>query len=176
MRRTISRITDQGYVSEQSTPEDAARLMEMLETRSVPRIDTDSTFMSGHPRLGDKRDEKSLKSLIRQARKHGYNPSPNDVYFSPIAAFPGDPKAFVSQAGGKYQVKKRCQELGLHCEGAVNVKGAEVAPPKPDVPLAADLMNEAVVNMVRKDPGLKRKPLRELQEAAIDKHGYKPKR
>jgi hypothetical protein len=176
MRTVISRITDKGFVQEPVEPADPEILTDMLRTRRVPRIETDSTFMSGHKRLGDTRDEKSLKSLVAQARKHGYNPTANDVYMSPIAAFPGDPKAFVSQAGGKHQVRKRCEELGLHCEGAVNVKGAEIAPPKPDVPLAADLLNEAVFKMVKNDPSLKRKPLRELKEAAIDKYAYKPKK
>lgn len=43
--------------------------------------------------------------------------------------------------------------------------------PEPDIPLAADLVNEAVRDMVKADPSLRKKKLPELKAMAIEKHG-----
>jgi hypothetical protein len=154
-------------------------MAEMFALRTAPTLDTDTALFASHGSCRTLADQfpnkQALDNLIKAARKQGYNPSPNDIYYSPIAARRGDPKAFISQAnGGKARIRDACIANGLDCEGTVNVK-APRKDPKPDIPLAADLVKEAVFKMVLKDPSLKRKPLRELQEAAIDKHGYKPK-
>jgi hypothetical protein len=176
-RTTIGRITGQGYVSEQSTPEDAARLQDMFVSRRGPKL---TALFASHGKVRTLADqfpnEKALNMLVKEARKQGYNPSPNDVYYPSIASRRGDPKAFISHAsGGKARIRDACIANGLDCEGIVNVQ-APRKDPKPDIPLAADLVKEAVFKMVLENPSLKRKPLRELQEAAIDKHAPKYKR
>jgi hypothetical protein len=180
MRTIIGRITDKGYVAEESDTPDPELLKDMLRSRKGPTLDTDTTFFASHAKHRTLAEQfpnpKQLNDVINAARKQGYNPSPNDIYYSPVAGKVGDPKAFISHArGGKSRIRDACIANGVDCEGVVNVK-APRKDPKPDVPLAADLVKEAVFKMVLKDPSLKRKPLRELQEAAIDKHAYKPKR
>jgi hypothetical protein len=180
MRTVIARITDKGFVKETVPPADPELLNDMLRSRRGPTLDTDTALFASHGSCRTLADQfpnkQALDNLIKAARKQGYNPSPNDIYYSPIASRRGDPKAFISQAnGGKARIRDACIANGLDCEGTVNVK-APRKDPKPDIPLAADLVRESVIQMVKRDPGLKRKPLRELQEAAIDRHAYKPKK
>lgn len=153
----------------------AGRFEEMLATRSAPRCMTDDVLFSGVGTL-DKQfagDAEGLKAVTENAQRHGYRPSPNDFYMANHADFVGDPKAFISQSGGgRGQLRKLCESKGVPCEGAVKVKGRPVEAAHV-APIAADVLNRKVNEMVKKEPSLATVDRRELQSEVVKKHGKK---
>lgn len=151
-------------------------LADMLASRRAPQAQTDREFFLNQGKLGEQvKDKVRLRHYIRQAKKHGYNPSPNDVYMTQLARFPGDPEAFVSPSGGRNQVKRTLEKRGWGSEGLVNVKPAQYTPAMdaPDIPLGEDIVRDVACEMVKKDPSLRKKKKAELREMVIDKHGKK---
>jgi hypothetical protein len=100
-----------------------------------------------------------LKIRVEQARKHGYNPNPNDVYEPCLAQFPGDPNAFISPSQGKRQIRQAA---------------AKICAPKPAKDgLAENLIQKYSRDMVKEHPSMKRLKPSELREAVLDKHALK---
>lgn len=91
-------------------------LAEMLAMQQAPRGMTDDVFFSGIGTLdtqfsgGD--GPSQLNHLVSEAKRHGYNPNYNDYYCDSIAAFPGDPKAFIPRSGGRAHAKQVLEERG----------------------------------------------------------------
>jgi hypothetical protein len=113
-------------------------LAEMLALRQSPMSNTDREFLEGQhrqfekcPRMGD--------WYKRQAESEGADVT-GKVYLSGLAAYPGDPRAWVS---GRHDVQKLCEERNWSCQGSVNVRAREVEPPPP-VPLAKDIIEREV--------------------------------
>ena len=71
------------------------------------------------------------------------------VYLSGLAAFSGDPRAWVS---GRGDVQKVCEERGWDCEGSVNVKAFRPQEPR-QVAVAPDLVAEHVERELEANPG-----------------------
>ena len=151
---------------------ESPRLAEMLALRAAPRCMTDSVFTAGKGTLAQQfdGDEKVLEKTIKLAGKYGYKPNANDVYISQLAAFPGDPKAFVPSGDARGHIKKVCEERGWACEGGVKVKAGPKRERK-STKLSPDLVEQNVQKMIRKNPDLKRVPKRELAAEATLKHG-----
>ncbi len=79
-----------------------------------------------------------------------------------------DPGAWVSSTS---DVLATCRKRNLNITGIVNHQG-EMGPPPPDIPLSEELIREGVQEAVEADPGLlQRKPMKEIREAVVDKHG-----
>ena len=107
--------------------------------QQAPRGMTDDVFFSGIGTLekqfrgGD--GPSQLAYLTAEAERHGYRPNSNDYYCDSLAAFPGDPKAFISRSGGRAQAKKVLEERGWGTAdgSAVSVKqrAPEEDPRKP---------------------------------------------
>ena len=152
------------------------RLADMLASQRPPGGFTDDTFFSGIPRLAEQiGDDKQVERYVNAARKHGYNPSPNDMYQPGLARFPGDPEAFLNRSRGRSYIRDLCRQRGWGCNGAVNVESRE---PDSDpyakencVPLGNDIVNSFARDMVKKNPDLKRKNRAELRQMILDKHG-----
>lgn len=112
------------------------RLQEMLDAQQPPGVmGTDTQFLrnvseqfADNPALGD--------YYAKVARAHGQDPK-GKKYLSSLAAFPGDPRAFVDGMG---DVRKVCEERGWDCQGDVKVKGerSEVGPYRVADDLVAD--------------------------------------
>lgn len=80
---------------------------------------------------------------------------------------PGDPDAWINDIS---DIKRVARKRNLTVEGIVNIQG-ERMPPPPDKPLSERLIRESIGEMVAENPALATKPIQELREAAIDKHG-----
>ena len=131
----------------------------------APGTCSDREFYAGKGTLADQfeGEEQILGKVVAAARDHGYNPSPNDVYTPALADFPGDPAAFVS-GDARGHIRRVCEGRGEECHGLVNVKRSEIGVAPDDGPaIAEDLVHQAVVRRVKKDPSLmgKRKRLRQ---------------
>jgi hypothetical protein len=107
-----------------SGPENEARLREMLEAGRPPCVKDDTTFMRGrHWQQQQEMGNARIRDhLLAEARRGGVDPT-GKVYSSAIAAFPGDPRAWVDS---RADVEKVCRERGYVCEGEVTVKAREV--------------------------------------------------
>ena len=151
------------------------RMAYMLAFQSPPRALTDREFLEGRGTLADQFEgqEHMLDSLVGAAKKHGHKPGVNDVYDSSLAAFHGDPEAFVPPTGGRGHVKRVCEKRGWASEGAVNVKGREPeADPLDSAPrLAPDLVKEEVNARIKKNPDLARADRNNLEQEVISQHG-----
>lgn len=157
-------------------------LADMLASRKAPTAKTDREFFRDRPKtLAEQfRNPRTLQHYINKARKHGYNPSPNDYYDSSLARFAGDPEGFISPSGGRTQYKRTLQKRGWGAEdpnGLVNVAPAQFTPdPPPDLPLSNELIDESVTEMLAANPDLQTKPRVELEQMAVEKHGPRKKR
>lgn len=138
-------------------------------TQAVSRFGisgTDSLFWAGP---GFKRKPDIVDKIIRKRAARLGISTEGKTYYSQLARktrYGFDPEAFVSNRG---DIKRVCEERGYACDGAVTVKGREFEEP-PDCPLAPDLIEEAVDDMLAKDPGLAIKKREELREMAFDRH------
>jgi len=124
------------------------KLAEMLALGIAPALMTDNVFLQGHcngnqfeqhPALGD--------YYARVAARHGQD-THGKVYLSGLAAFPGDPRAWISS---RHDVQKLLTERGWGCEGAVNTRITKVAEPL-NIPVAPDLVEEAVDDLIEREP------------------------
>lgn len=143
---------------------------EIVETKTCPGVHTENAFFAGRGTLSEqfKDDPVYLDYIIERARARGYNPSPNDVYFSSVADDDGDPAAFVSQADGVGKLRKVCEERNLACE-EIGAERREL-PPRPNVRLAEDLVQEQMVKY-REDPTYQKVADADLRELVIESHG-----
>lgn len=151
---------------------DKARLAEMLATGAVPRVVTDDTFRAtldvcngkqfeGDPHVGDfyrERAEAAGVSTTGKAYMHG------------LAAFPGDPRAWVSTRG---EVRRVVEERGWGCEGTVNVKARTDVAPVQGPAVAEDIVRREVADEMAKDPGQKVEDVREKVVAKRKPHWSK---
>lgn len=149
------------------------RWAEMCALQSAPRGMTDDVFFAGMQRPGDTLEPRMLKTLLKQAKREGFAPSPGATYYPALAEYQGDPKAWVSRADGRGYIKKLCESRGWSCEGGVTVKGRQPLsdPHKDCVPLADDIIASTMREQIAADPSLKKKSRRELREKIIAEHG-----
>jgi hypothetical protein len=149
-------------------------IAEMCALRSAPRGMTDNVFFEGVGTLAKQfeGDERVLEKVTKTAMAHGYKPNPNDFYNSSLAAFVGDPKAFIPASGGRGHVQAVCEERGWSCQGAVKVKGRDRKPVK-QIRLGKDIVARTVQETIAADPSKARIDKRDLAAEVIRKHGAK---
>ena len=147
----------------------------MVALQQPPRIMTDNVFFAGIGTLAKQYEgqEQYLNHITSEAKKHGYNPNANDYYEPYMARFPGDPTAFIPATGGRAHVKEVLKSQGRGCHGVMEFDSdaGQVAPIK-KIPLGEDIIQQNV-RRLQKDPDKARKPVQELREEVLHKHGAK---
>ncbi|HET6575196.1 MAG TPA: hypothetical protein VFG68_16435 [Fimbriiglobus sp.] len=130
----------------------AVRANEMIANSRPPQARTEDTFRANFDATNGKQFEKfpKLGDTYRRVAEARGQSTTGKVYLQQLAAFPGDPRAWVDSRG---EVRRVCEERGHGCEGAVTVKHREVPPNT--VALADDLVREEVADRLVADPGLK---------------------
>ena len=177
MRRLIGKTTNGHYVGEASTAEQQASFLEMLASRCPPGIDgTDAAFTADFGTLNSQfgGDERQLEIVTKAAKRQGYRPSASDIYMPSLAERVGDPAAFVPAGNARYHIRRVAEARDLELHGRIERKRSGHTPRKQDVSLAPDLVEHGCQAALRRDPGLKRLPKRELRELVIARHGKKP--
>lgn len=151
---------------------DNERMRGIIESRRAPGLSTDTTFFSGVGSLNDQiKDPRSRKRLYDNARKQGISLTGNEFYQPGLAKYPGDPRACISHAGGKQQIRQMVEATGSGCEGAVSVKPREAAErPKPKHKLNPRIVARHMRKLLA-DPENAKKDRRELTEKIIHEHG-----
>ena len=148
---------------------------DMLAARSAPALHGgDTHYFAGRGTLAKQfeNNEEQLNYIVSTAKKAGYNPGVNDVYEPGMAEFIGDPRAFVSPAGGINQIKHVAEERNLTVDGPF--KRSRVVKDEPFKPVIhKKILKRLSREMIAADPSLGRKSKREVKEAVMDKHAYK---
>ena len=138
-------------------------IAEMCAMRETPASRTDREFWRGRwnqfesdPRAGRRyqaiADSMGMSTVGKQ-------------YIGQLARYPGDPQAWVD---GRGDIKKVCEANGWGCSGQVDVKVSE-RPPRPDVDIADDIVEEKVAEAIKQDPDLASKDRNALKEEVKEK-------
>lgn len=118
-----------------------ARLKEMFSTGKAPRVRSDDTFFRGFTGTGGAQfSDQTREFYLAEAKKAGVSVA-GKQYFSQLAAFPGDPRAWVDSRG---EMVRLLEERGWSADGDIKVKG-EAAEPAADVRLADDIAEEMAI-------------------------------
>lgn len=140
-----------------------SKLDPMLAAGQAPMSRTDREFLEGHCNGSQFQDTPHIGNFYRaEAAKRGVNTT-GKVYLSGLAAYPGDPRAWVSDRG---DVQRVCEERGYDCDGAVKVRAARRDQEPERVAVADDLVDNRVRQKVAANPDLMRRPLPELRAEA----------
>lgn len=128
------------------------RLAASLALKRFPAIKTDSIFNEGRvngnqfehcPRQGD---------FLRKIAEEAGVSTTGKYYCRGLAEYPGDPMAWVSDRGDVLRVA-RAKNLNI-VDGYVTHKARDVEP-MADVPIAADLVEDEVADILDANPGAK---------------------
>lgn len=102
------------------------RLAEMFATQQAPRAKSDATFFAGMDTGGGNiKNPLTRKMYLDEAKKAGVDVT-GAVYYSEIAAFPGDPEAWVRSRG---EITGLVEKRGWNMDGDLKAGGE----PKDDV-------------------------------------------
>ena len=137
-------------------------MAKLLALRQAPSSVTDRELFLGHCNGSQfSADTHSGDVYKRKAERAGVSTT-GKVYLSSLALEPGDPKAWVN---GRGDIKRLCEERNFNCEGIVKHKAT--VEKRPSVPLAQNIVDEHVNQIIADDPGkaTKRKQVeREVRE------------
>jgi putative FmdB family regulatory protein len=140
-------------------------------------LKTATNWLRGRGMLADqfgkgKECEAQLHYRINEARKAGYNPSPNDSYDPTLAGYPGDPDGFIPHDDPAGHIRRVCAKRGVGCDTDIVKVSAPMRDPGPPAPLAEDLVRDLAIEKIKKNPDLKRKTKNELREMVRAEHSY----
>lgn len=137
----------------------------MLKDGVPPGCMTDSVFLAGHCNGGQFADAPHLGDYYKAvAEAHGQD-TKGKVYLSGLAAFPGDPRAWVD---GRGDARRVLEERGWASEGAVSVKAAEPTGPPKRQAVDPALVTERVERWTEADPSLAEMDQGELRHEATE--------
>lgn len=151
--RIVFGATVEYYIGERKVTEDEynrltvdpKKLRTMLATASPPCVVTDNTFLVGSgeqfakiPHIGDFYKE--------EAEKRGQSVK-GKKYLSSLAAFPGDPEAWVD---GRGDVARVLQKRGWGSDGSVKVEAQQPREAPAEIAIAPDIVEGHVRNEIAK--------------------------
>lgn len=157
------------------------KLAEAMAFRQGPALRTDAAFLQGHSNgnqfAGGGMQERIGNFYASRARKAGVS-TQGKIYLGGLAAFPGDPKAWVADRG---DVEKVLDERGWSAAGSVNRQKRE---PEREVDVrvkggvAPDILDREVARAIAKEPEIaptprERRALREKIRQRIKPHWVK---
>jgi hypothetical protein len=123
---------------------ESPRLAIMLATGKPPAISTDDTFMAGRREGQVFRNSPGLHAHHQAIADRAGISTHGKTYMSGLAAYPGDPRAWVN---GKSDVLAVARERNLTVEGCVSHKGHAVDPGS-DKDVADDILEGSAMELV----------------------------
>ncbi len=145
-------------------------LAEMFALGQPPMSNTDREFLAGHTNGSQFEDQPAVGDLYRsQALAAGVDPK-GKIYLGGLAAYPGDPVAWVNNRG---DVQRVCEERGWGAKGSVNVKAAPQDSEHKSVRLADEIVDDKVADILETVPAEDRPHVDtvDLREQVKDKMG-----
>lgn len=125
-------------------PGTGAKFNEMVKNGVPPSANTDREFLTGTENGRQFAHNQDHGNRLRAACEANGGTTQGRKYIASLAKFAGDPEAWVS---GRGDVQKVLEARGWGCEGAVNTPIRELEP-TPAIPLAPDILKEAVIKEV----------------------------
>jgi len=129
-----------------------------------PSIKTDATFLQGQWNqfektawLGDRYKKVADEAGVDITGK---------LYLSQLAAYPGDPRAWVS---GRGDVQRVCEERGWGCSGDVSVKAQEPISEPASIGIADDIVDRKVGEILATVEAPEQVDVQDLREQVKDK-------
>lgn len=116
---------------------DYCRMCVMLLSAAPPQIKTEATFQA-KAGLGGSQFHPATRDLYLQRAREAGVTTEGRVYEPRLAAFPGDPEAWISNQD---ELKAVAERKGYSVEGDVTVK-QEFAPPPPPTTMATDILED----------------------------------
>lgn len=149
------------------------KLCEMFATGRGPTVVTDDTRFQGYTKVGGAqfKCDATRDYYLGIAREHGVDVG-GKQYFSQLAAFPGDPRAWVDSQG---EQRRLLEERGWGCDGDLKVAGRPQER-APDTPLADDIADDLVEDYLEARHGpldgvtIPVKEYHDAREAVVEKH------
>ena len=124
---------------------DTGKLEGIFTSCRAPHGISDCTFMRNTANGKQFEGQESIGDAYRDTAEAMGASTTGKKYLSGLAAFPGDPEAWVDSRGG---VERLLEKRGWGAEGTINVKPRESAnPPKPGPDVAEDLLDN-YTNMI----------------------------
>jgi hypothetical protein len=120
-------------------------LAEMFALGQPPMSNTDREFLEGHCNGNEFEKTPWIGDLYKAEAEAAGLDITGKKYLAGLAAYPGDPRAWVS---GRADVQRVCEERGWGCQGAVNVKAQEPVSDMADAPLADDIVDNKVSDIL----------------------------
>lgn len=130
---------------------------EILACKAFPGLKTDSVWNEGRCNGNQFETCQPRGDWYRRKAEEAGVSTTGKTYLSSLAEFPGDPKAWVSDRGDVLRVAK---EKGFRAEGFVNYRPPEVEP-IPTVPIAPELVEREVSEILESNPGARHDDVRE---------------
>lgn len=143
-------------------------IAEMLALRRLPACKTDREFLAGHCNGSQFAKDAVLGNRYKEVAEQRGADVTGKVYLSGLAAFPGDPRAWVAD---RSDAEKVIRERGWSSEGLINVKGQTEGKPSEPIPLADDLAEHYADKEIIAEPKLALKPRQEVKEMVTEKYG-----
>lgn len=124
------------------------RLAEMFALQQPPMSCTDREFLEGHCNGSQFAGQEHVGDYYRSVATAAGQDVTGKVYLSGLAAYPGDPQAWVS---GRGDVERVVRQRGWSAEGLVNVKPTQIHEHKP-VGLDESLVQDEVDGILETVP------------------------
>lgn len=132
---------------------------------------TDDVFLAGRRNNAQFVDHPKLGHFYKGVAEGEGLDTTGRTYISGLAAYPGDPRAWVS---GRGDAKRLLEERGWSSEGAVNVKAREPLNPPADVAVDPRLIDSEAAQRQETGQMLGCKSVPELKEKLTALRGWKP--
>jgi hypothetical protein len=135
-------------------------LSEMFAWQQPPACMTDNVFMEGRVNGNQFEGAQWMGDWYAETARQDGVDIKGATYLHGLAAYPGDPKAWVRNRG---DVQRVCESRGWGCQGAVNVKGRQPEhDPKVNVSVAPDIVERETHAAIAANPDLARRPFAEV--------------
>lgn len=144
----------------------------MLAAKQPPQCNTSADFFRGKGTLADQFSEDEQKMLDVACKAQGFTPNRNSVYMPGLARCAFDRQAFIDPSDHVGHVEHVCAKNDWDCNGAVKVRRPRKEPATKKKSLSNDLIAKNMDTVLQNDPSLRKKDIREIKEAVIEKHGY----
>src|SRR5574338_1207736 len=144
----------------------------MFITGQAPRLKTNTTFLAEYGDNGKQFEgqEYAGDEYRRIAESHGVDPT-GKIYYSQLAEFPGDPRAWVSDRDEILR-KAELKGWGASEDGSVKVKAMD-RPPPAEIPIAPDIVEERLIDHFMDHPepeGVRPRDIEDAREKIMETH------
>lgn len=142
------------------------KLRDMFSEGRAPHGVSDCTFMKGTANGSQFEKQAHIGDAYKRTTESLGGSTKGKKYVSGLAAFPGDPEAWVDSRG---DVQRILEKRGWGSEGTINVKPREsINPPKSGPNVAEELVTKYATEIAMRDPHPERVDMTDLKDQVRD--------